>query len=120
MKLVKILISIVIIEISLSYFSIVQATNNWVSNPIVIDTTEDKTGTFNVTKIEWHPSAANDDLLITDSLGNTLVKRRAIAAASNGESYAVETINLNRNYINGLYITTLDGGTIYIFQGKTP
>ena len=88
--------------------------NDWTKNPIEIDTAEDKAGKLSVKRLEWHPAAADDDLLIKDSLGNTIWKTRASVGAPNGEDYGVLECDIDREYINGLYITTIDGGTLYV------
>jgi hypothetical protein len=64
----------------------------------------------------WHPSAANDDLLITDTDGNILYKVRAQGAAPNGEAAYVCWQSINA-ICRGLIVATIDGGTLYVFTG---
>jgi hypothetical protein len=64
----------------------------------------------------WHPSAENDDLLITDTAGNILYKCRAMGAAPNGEVAYVCWQALNAICL-GLVVSVMDGGTLYIYTG---
>lgn len=66
--------------------------------------------------LEWHPSAENDDLLVTDGAGNMLFKARAAGAAPNGETAYVAWKALNAICL-GLIVSTIDGGTLYIYTG---
>lgn len=70
-----------------------------------------------IKSIIWFPSAADDDLLITDALGTKIiVKARAMCAAANGETFCVEIwtdADLPDN-IKGMDIGTIDGGVVYI------
>ena len=115
---IKLFIILLILLTFCLQFRILNAANNWAINPITIDTAEDKTGLRNIKFMEWHPAAADNDLLVTDSAGTILWKCRAVAAATNGESYAVEEKEFNLQGVDGIYIATIEGGTLYIFQGK--
>jgi len=70
-------------------------------------------GRQNVAFMEWHPSAADDDLLVTDAASRTLWKCRAAGSAANGESAYVEWKEFGY-YTNGIVVSTIDGGTLYI------
>jgi hypothetical protein len=66
--------------------------------------------------LEWHPSAADDDLMVKDSAGNILFKARAQGAAPNGEVAYVTWKSINAICL-GLVVETIDGGTLYVYTG---
>lgn len=66
--------------------------------------------------MEWHPAAADNDLLVKDGAGNILLKARASGAAPNGEAAYVVWKALNAICL-GLVVETIDGGTLYIYTG---
>jgi len=72
---------------------------------------------FFLQMIEYHPAAADNDLLITDLNSQVLYKVRAAGAAANGESSYVEAKAFSC-FVNGLIISTIDGGTVYIHAGE--
>ena len=60
----------------------------------------------------WEASAADDDLLVDDLGGNTVWKQRGIAGDANASFIYVW--HGTPGIINGLTITTIDGGTLYV------
>ena len=91
--------------------------NDWTTNPRVIDTAGNNGSLVeNIKTLEWHPSAADDDLEVQDDAGNVLWKIRALAGAPNNEAEAIETKEINRRGVGGVVIVTIDGGTLYIHQ----
>lgn len=114
----KFIVSLIII----SFLFVVPcfATNDWTTNPYVIDATEDSTAGGNIQAIEFHPGAADDDAYVLDGDGNVLFKCRAPIAAANNEAEAViiKYFIPPRN-TEDIDIETIDGGTIYIHTVKT-
>ena len=96
------------------------ATNDWTTNPYVVDATEDSSAGGLVQSIEFHPNAADDDAYIRDGDGDMLFKCRAPVAAPNSEAEGVIIRDFDppRN-ISDIDIETIDGGTIYIYLVKT-
>lgn len=88
--------------------------NDWTKNPAEIDTAEDKEADFFVDYFEWHPNAADDDLLVQDGAGNVLFARRAIYGAPNHEAAGVEKSERFGRPVYGINIVTIDGGTLYV------
>ena len=66
--------------------------------------------------LEWHPAAADNDLMVKDGSGNIIFKARAAGGAPNGEVAYVAWKALNAICL-GLVVETIDGGTLYIYTG---
>jgi hypothetical protein len=60
----------------------------------------------------WEASAADDDLLVVDNGGQTLWKQRAVAGDANASF--VYNWEGTPGILNGITITTIDGGTLYV------
>jgi hypothetical protein len=92
-------------------------------NPLVLDTTTDASGIPNgglVTAVEYHPNAANDDVDLRDSASNSLFLCRAPIGAPNHEAEGI----IERRFdppipVAGLYLVTIDGGTLYVYYHRT-
>lgn len=87
--------------------------NDWTTNPAVIDTAEDKTGTFIVSAMEWYPNAADNDIEVQDGSGNVLFKFRSIYGSPNHEESGRISKVIDR-ICYGLNVVTIDAGTLYI------
>ena len=95
--------------------------NNLNMNPIFCDTAATffpASKQLNLRAIAWlndqasgSDIAASDDMLLSDANGNRIVGKRAISAGDGIEMYHFPE-NL---IVNGLVMTTLDGGVCYIF-----
>ena len=91
--------------------------NSYKGNPMTMDATADYAKGYLVSRLEWHPAAANNDLLLKDASSNVIWAVRATAGASNHESYGIEIKDFNPpKYLRGLYLNTIDGGTLYIWR----
>jgi len=81
-------------------------------NPWVIDTAaEITTNPVKVKRMIWSPTTGGDDLLVVDNGGNTLFKLKALAADTN---QGIEYERVFESSVNGITITTIDHGTLYI------
>ena len=89
--------------------------NTWTGNNYSIDTAEDKTITCKLDRMIWYPAAADNDLVVKDSLGNILWVTRAITGAPNYESSGAEYINDLDKWVNGINVETIDGGVLKIY-----
>jgi len=95
------------------------AVNDFALYTAVIDTAGARDGTFLVDRLEWCPSAVDDDLIILDGEGSEIWRIRAAAGAPNCESYGKEILEFSpAKQIRGLDIDTIDGGTLYIFRAR--
>lgn len=78
----------------------------------------DTTGTISIDKIrvrhmEWIPNAAGDDLLVSNSAGDVIWEvTNALAAALAGKE---QTDWKKPHDIEGFVLTTLGGGTLYVW-----
>ena len=115
----RMLTIIILAAVLMAWLSTISwAVNDWTENPAVIDSAEDKDYATNlqvtVERFEWHPSAADDDLSVENDAGEYMWTVRAVCAATNGESQCVE-YSMDWNRIEtGVYVKTIDGGTLYI------
>jgi hypothetical protein len=92
--------------------------NVWTGNP-VIDTAEDRNGTFLIDRFEYWPAAINNDLEIQDNAGAVIWKMRADGACANGEDGAKAVLSFPYpKKIKGLYIKTIDGGALHIYKSE--
>jgi len=69
-----------------------------------------------ISKMEFHPNAADNDLIVQDGRGKTIWIVRAIAPAANHESSGIEYWE-NPDPCSprdGFRLHTLDGGTLYV------
>jgi hypothetical protein len=92
------------------------AINDTTGNPWRFDSADTGVITTNPLKVKkfvWTPEADADDILITDNSGHYLWSLKAIAATANQEIPYEMVIE---GSINGLTITTLDSGTLYVYQ----
>jgi hypothetical protein len=92
------------------------AINDTTGNPWRFDNADTgviTTRPFRVKKFYWTPTTDGDDILLVDNSGHILWSLKAIAATTNEEiPYEMEV----NGSINGLTITTLDNGTLYVYQ----
>lgn len=75
------------------------------------------TGPVYISRMDWHPNAADNDLVVNDSLAHPIWGPvRAIATAANHETSGIETWeNPAPNHpIDGFVLATIDGGTLYV------
>ena len=87
--------------------------NDITGNPWILDTAESvTTNPFRCKYIEWTPEADGDDLLLVDNAGNTIWTRKAIAGDANQGISEDKRID---GTLNGLSITTIDSGTVYVY-----
>ena len=87
--------------------------NDITGNPWILDTAGSvTTSPFKCQYLKWTPTTDGDDLLIVDNAGNTVWSLKAIAADSNQGIDYKEPIE---GVINGLSITTIDNGTLYVY-----
>jgi len=88
--------------------------NNLTGNPLVIDTAA--TITTYPTKVKfmrWTPTTTGDDLLVVDNAGNTIWTYKALAADANqGITF---DLTLDGAVCNGIVVSTIDNGTLYIY-----
>lgn len=89
--------------------------NDWSGNPAVIDTTEDKTIQLLIHYLEYHAASNGDDLVVKDSHGNILWQIKALVAAPDNESEAIERSPKFDRWVQGINVETIDGGTLYIY-----
>lgn len=85
--------------------------NSFVANPWVIDTVMTSPITFNlkISNIVWTEQvAAGDQLVILDQAGNTILDIKASSAN------IVQTLG-NFQWVNGLKVTVLTSGKLYIY-----
>ena len=92
--------------------------NDTGGNPLFFDTAAGaKVGTMTVQSIAWvgdqatnKDIAAADDLLVTDTAGNRIIGKRAIAAGD--DMYVHFPLGLR---VDGVIVSLLDGGNCYIY-----
>jgi hypothetical protein len=85
--------------------------NDTTGNPWKCDTAELVTANpVYVRRIKWLPNAEGDDILIEDNAGHDIWSLKAIAVGSD-IPYWIEI----EGSCNGITITTLDGGTVWIY-----
>ena len=81
-------------------------------NPWVLDTAaEITTHPTKIKRMIWSPTTAGDDLLVVDNAGNTIFKLKALAADTN---QGIEYERVLEHSVNGVTITTIDHGTLYV------
>ena len=89
--------------------------NDFTSNPWVLDAagaTSAWTYPVKILKMVWdQPTAAGDDLSVTDGSSNVIWNHKAIAGGA-GIYYTSEFYG--RSW-DGFYLTTLDTGTLYVY-----
>lgn len=87
--------------------------NDLTGNPMLVDTAaEITTHPTHVFRMIWTPTTAGDDILVEDNGGANLWAYKALAADAN------EGIEYERELdcqVNGITVTTIDNGTLYIF-----
>lgn len=99
------------------------ANSNSLVNPWVLDTAGVIT-TLDVwiQRIEWHPNAADNDLVIHNRNAEAVLTARAAAGAPNHETYGIETwdysdrLNGEGKLFAGFDLETIDGGTLYVYR----
>jgi hypothetical protein len=91
--------------------------NDLSSNPWIIETAGVITyRPKRVTKMRWHPTAADNDLVVCHSHGSVVWPIRSITGSANNESVGCEEINFNPPFpFEGIKVETLDAGKLYIF-----
>lgn len=89
--------------------------NDWDKRTYSIDTAEDKTIQAFIHHFEWFPAAANDDIVVKDNYGNILFECRATSGAPNLESFAIEKSEILNQWVQGVNVETIDGGTLLIY-----
>jgi len=75
------------------------------------------TGPVFISRMDYHPNAADNDLVTKDTRGGAIwAPVRAIAGAPNHETVGIETwINPSPEVpFEGFVLTTIDGGTLYV------
>lgn len=92
--------------------------NDLSGNPWIVDTAGViAVDPLRVTKMRWHPNAADNDLLVSHGDGAVVWPIRAIAAASSNESVGCEEINFSPPFpFRGLKVVSIDAGTLYVFR----
>lgn len=81
-------------------------------NPWILDTAAEITrNPIHVRRLRWTPEADGDDILVVDNGGNTVWSLKALAATSDQN---IQTSLEWGGSINGLTITTIDSGTLYV------
>jgi len=87
--------------------------NSTTGNPWVLDTAGSIITTpFRCKLMVWTPTTTGDDILLVDNGGNTLWSYKAIAGDSNQSIPYELPID---GVVNGLTITTIDHGTLYVY-----
>jgi hypothetical protein len=87
--------------------------NDITGNPWILITAEEITDKpFRCKYLEWTPTTSGDDLLVVDNAGNTIWTRKTIAADSNQGISEEKRID---GVLNGMTITTIDHGTLYVY-----
>ena len=87
--------------------------NDITSNPWVLDTAGVvTTAPFRCKEIVWTPTTDGDDLLLADNGGKTIWSLKAVAADAN---QGIEYPKRIDGALNGLDITTIDNGTVYVY-----
>lgn len=82
-------------------------------NPWILDAAEEiVTRPVYVKRMVWTPTTDGDDLLIVDHAGGTVWTLKAIAADSN---QGIEYEKVIDGTVNGMTITTIDNGTVYVY-----
>jgi hypothetical protein len=82
-------------------------------NPWKLDSTGAKTtNPTYVYKFVWTPTTDGDDISVTDNGGNEIWAYKAIAGDSN---QAIEYEKLIENSVNGITVTTIDNGTLWVY-----
>lgn len=90
--------------------------NNWTHSPYVIDSVENKAILAIIDYMEWHPVAADQDLLIKNEHGKVLWQIRSQGIAVNHESDGIEKMPyLEGTIVHAINIVTIDAGTLYIY-----
>ena len=85
---------------------------NVAGNPWICDAAEVITARpTRVNYMTWTPEADGDDILVKDGGGNTIWTLKAIAADSN---QGIEYEKRFETSVNGITITTIDSGTLYV------
>ena len=82
-------------------------------NPWIVtsaDTTV-HTSPVRVNYMSWYPAASGDDILVKDNGGNTLWSLKALAGGANENIETRKDFNCS---VNGINVTTIDSGTLYI------
>jgi len=77
------------------------------------------TGPVYISRMDWHPNAADNDLVVSDNLAHSIWTVRAVSTSANHESSGIETWeNPDPGHpFNGFVLTTIDGGTLYVTIG---
>jgi len=110
------------------FYSGVRATNDWATNPYVIDATEDSKHGGQIQMLEWHPDAS-DDVLDVEGEGESGNKLWYIRAGITGNEDDADTI-LKQEFnpprpTSNIYIKRIGdatsgcSGTLYIHLYKT-
>jgi hypothetical protein len=65
--------------------------------------------------MKWYPNAVDNDLLVVNGEGSTIIKSRAKVptGATNEEIGAIEFPEARGHHL-GFKVTTIDGGTLYV------
>ena len=87
--------------------------NDLTGNPLKVDTAAEITTnpTF-VHRMIWTPTTAGDDILVEDNGGSDLWAYKALAGDAD------QAIEYDRDFnmqVNGITVTTIDNGTLYIY-----
>ncbi len=87
--------------------------NDTSASPWILDTAGTiRTGPVRVTKMEWRPNATDDDLQVSDHTGRAKWVVKALAPAQGGLELWESA---NGESFNGFQLTTIDGGTLYVW-----
>ena len=93
--------------------------NSLYTNPIYLDATaaSSRTGNMVLMAVAWVSDsgsgddiAADDDFLLSDSMGNKIIGKRAEVAGD--DLYITWPMGLP---VDGITLTTLDGGVVYVY-----
>jgi hypothetical protein len=87
------------------------ADRTWTLDTAGVITTEQ----VRIKKMEWHPAAVDNDLVVLDNNSKSIFTVRAIYAAANHESAGIESRDFEGLQSHGLNLQTIDGGTLYVY-----
>jgi len=95
------------------------------TNPISIDTVTAITiisisNDFHVYKIRWVSGSTDDTALVADANGNTIWEARGPFAAGLGDVNEDSDFPQRGFLFNGLKVTTLSAGTLYLYTHEFP
>jgi len=93
--------------------------NDVLGNPYVLDTAGSAVAVgsqLKILRMTFYAAVAGDDIDVANGAGRSFWKIRAVSAAANFEDYAGVHFELIEPFIvDGLSITTIDGGELWVW-----